>query len=177
MQETDPAAITAAHEAARTAETFDAALAADVDAAAVVAAETVAAPAVHDLQPIESGSARLARVGEELLAWMKTLTSAAVYHARVTFGFQVARVEGRAWHRPSNQDRLIVSKLGYRLYVRSRRHRDALLPGRSDKSFVKRVVAGPGGNPPRREAASIAASLPDDFIRRNAVSDTWGPEE
>ena len=35
------------------------------------------------------------RVGEELLAWLKTLASAAVYATLiVTFGFQVARVEG-----------------------------------------------------------------------------------
>ena len=40
-------------------------------------------------------SLRLERVGEELVAWLKTLASAAVYATLiVTFGFQVARVEG-----------------------------------------------------------------------------------
>ena len=35
------------------------------------------------------------RVVEELVAWLKTLASAAVYATLiVTFGFQVARVEG-----------------------------------------------------------------------------------
>ena len=39
----------------------------------------------------------LERVGEELVAWLKTLASAAVYATLiVTFGFQVARVEGQS---------------------------------------------------------------------------------
>ncbi|HUR19262.1 MAG TPA: hypothetical protein VMZ90_00545, partial [Vicinamibacterales bacterium] len=42
-------------------------------------------------------SALLSQVGEELFAWAKTLTSAAVYATLiVTFGFQVARVEGQS---------------------------------------------------------------------------------
>ena len=41
-------------------------------------------------------------VRDELVAWFKTLVSAAVYATLiVTFGFQVARVEGRAWRRRS----------------------------------------------------------------------------
>ncbi len=71
----------------------------------------------YGLDPLESGSARLARVGEELLAWLKTLTSAAVYATLiVTFGFQVARVEGQSMAPTlEDQDRLIVNKLAYRL--------------------------------------------------------------
>ena len=44
-----------------------------------------------------NAGARLAQVQEELIAWIKTLLSAAVYAILiVTFGFQVARVEGQS---------------------------------------------------------------------------------
>ena len=47
-----------------------------------------------DLRPTSPG-VRLAQVQEELIAWIKTLISAAVYAVLiVTFAFQVARVEG-----------------------------------------------------------------------------------
>ena len=54
---------------------------------------------------------------EELIAWIKTLVSAAVYAVLiVTFGFQVARVEGQSMAPTlEDQDRLIVNKLGYRI--------------------------------------------------------------
>jgi signal peptidase I len=60
----------------------------------------------------------LTRIGEELLAWFKTLVSAAVYATLiVTFGFQVARVEGQSMAPTlEDQDRLIVNKLAYRLH-------------------------------------------------------------
>src|SRR6476659_1556505 len=46
---------------------------------------------------IDGGSLRMERVVEELVAWLKTLASAAVYATLiVTFGFQVARVEGHS---------------------------------------------------------------------------------
>src|SRR5690606_33953890 len=58
------------------------------------------------------------RVGEELVAWFKTLVSAAVYATLiVTFGFQVARVEGHSMAPTlEDQDRLIVNKVAYRLH-------------------------------------------------------------
>src|SRR5688500_13088477 len=44
---------------------------------------------------LDGTSLWLNRLGEELVAWLKTLASAAVYATLiVTFGFQVARVEG-----------------------------------------------------------------------------------
>ena len=54
---------------------------------------------------------------DELIAWFKTLASAAVYATLiVTFGFQVARVEGQSMAPTlADQDRLIVNKLAYRL--------------------------------------------------------------
>src|SRR5262249_33276547 len=55
---------------------------------------------------------RLAQVKEEVTAWVKTLVSAAVYAVLiVTFGFQVARVEGQSMAPTlEDQDRLIVNK-------------------------------------------------------------------
>ena len=86
----------------------------------------------------------LARVQEEVWAWIKTIASAAVYAILiVTFGFQVARVEGMSMAPTlEDQDRLIVNKLIYRI---SSPHRGDIVmlyyPNNPDKSFVKRVIA------------------------------------
>jgi signal peptidase I len=126
-------------------------------------------------------SLSLARVGEELLAWLKTLTSAAVYATLiVTFGFQVARVEGQSMAPTlEDQDRLIVNKLEYRL--NSPQIGDIVMlyyPVDPDKSFVKRVVAGPGDTIRSVEGRLYRndVPLPDDFIPEEFRShDTWGP--
>ena len=123
-------------------------------------------------------------IGEELLAWFKTLVSAAVYATLiVTFGFQVARVEGQSMAPTlEDQDRLIVNKLEYRLPNHAPRVGDIVMllyPNDPEKSFVKRVVAEPGdtiksvnGRVYRNEVP-----LPDDFIPEEFRSyDTWGPE-
>jgi signal peptidase I len=87
------------------------------------------------------------RVGEELFAWLKTLASAAVYATLiVTFGFQVARVEGQSMAPTlADQDRLIVNKLAYR--IGTPQVGDIVMlyyPLNPDKSFVKRVIAEEG---------------------------------
>ena len=84
---------------------------------------------------------------DEVAAWVKTLLSAAVYALLiVTFGFQVARVEGQSMAPTlQDQDRLIVNKLAYRLG--SPRRGDIVMlyyPADPDKSFVKRVIAEEG---------------------------------
>ena len=58
---------------------------------------------------MDGGSLRMERVVEELVAWLKTLASAAVYATLiVTFGFQVARVEGHSMAPTlEDQDRLL----------------------------------------------------------------------
>jgi len=88
------------------------------------------------------------RVGEELLAWVKTFASAAVYATLiVTFGFQVARVEGKSMEPTlQDQDRLIVNKAAYRFFGEPERGDIVMLfyPRDPDKSFVKRVVAEEG---------------------------------
>jgi signal peptidase I len=81
---------------------------------------------------------------DELFAWFRTLLSAAVYATLiVTFGFQVARVEGQSMAPTlADQDRLIVNKLAYRLGSPRRGDIVMLLyPSDPDKSFVKRVIA------------------------------------
>ena len=126
----------------------------------------------------------MARVGEELVAWFKTLVSAAVYATLiVTFGFQVARVEGHSMAPTlEDQDRLIVNKLEYWLPNHDPAIGDIVMllyPNDPDKSFVKRVVAGPGdtirsvnGRVYRNDEP-----LPDDFIPEEYRQyDTWGPE-
>src|SRR5512145_1199923 len=67
--------------------------------------------------PLDGATMGVSRVVEEVVAWLKTLASAAVYATLiVTFGFQVARVEGQSMAPTlADQDRLIVNKLAYRL--------------------------------------------------------------
>ena len=74
-----------------------------------------AAPAV--VAPVDPARGRLDVWKDEFVAWLKTLASAAVYATLiVTFGFQVARVEGQSMAPTlADQDRLIVNKLRYRL--------------------------------------------------------------
>ena len=67
----------------------------------------------------DEGSFSLARVADEAVAWLKTLASAAVYATLiVTFGFQVARVEGHSMAPTlADRDRLIVNKAAYISWV------------------------------------------------------------
>ena len=85
---------------------------------------------------------------EEILAWLKTFASAAVYATLiVTFGFQVARVEGKSMEPTlQDQDRLIVNKATYRFFGDPEPGDIVMLyyPRDPDKTFVKRVVAQEG---------------------------------
>jgi signal peptidase I len=151
-----------------------------------VPAETraLAAPAAHHLEKAgrhRTWSASLARVGEELVAWFKTLVSAAVYATLiVTFGFQVARVEGQSMIPTlEDQDRLIVNKLAYRLG--SPQVGDIVMlyyPEDPEKSFVKRVVAEEGDTIRSASGRVFRNEIPldDTFIPEEYRSyDTWGP--
>jgi signal peptidase I len=123
-----------------------------------------------------------ARVAEELVAWVKTLVSAAVYATLiVTFGFQVARVEGQSMAPTlEDQDRLIVNKLAYRI---GKPHVGDIVmlyyPREPEKSFVKRIVAGPGQTIRSVNGHLFLDDVPlrDDFIPEGYldVHDTWGP--
>ncbi len=115
------------------------------------------------------------------MAWFKTLVSAAVYATIiVTFGFQVARVEGQSMVPTlEDQDRLIVNKLVYRWA--DPQVGDVVMlyyPEDPAKSFVKRIVAEAGdtirsaeGKVYRNEVLLDDSFIPDEY----RMSDTWGP--
>ncbi len=140
----------------------------------------------HSLPPgnvqTNTTSSTVARIGEELFAWFKTLVSAAVYATLiVTFGFQVARVEGQSMAPTlEDQDRLIVNKLIYKLH--KPQIGDIVMlyyPLDPDKSFVKRVVAEPGDTIKSINGRVYRNDVPlrDDFIPEEykSLNDTWGP--
>jgi signal peptidase I len=106
---------------------------------------------------------------DELVAWFKTLASAAVYATLiVTFGFQVARVEGQSMAPTlADQDRLIVNKLAYR--IGEPRRGDIVMlyyPADPDKSFVKRVIAEEGDEVRIVDGRVYVNDVPlaDDFV-------------
>jgi signal peptidase I len=106
---------------------------------------------------------------DELVAWFKTLASAAVYATLiVTFGFQVARVEGQSMAPTlADQDRLIVNKLAYR--IGEPRRGDIVMlyyPINPDKSFVKRVIAEEGEEVRIVDGIVYVNDVPmkDDFV-------------
>jgi signal peptidase I len=128
------------------------------------------------------GRAELARIGDELVAWFKTLASAAVYATLiVTFGFQVARVEGQSMAPTlADQDRLIVNKLAYR--IGEPRRGDIVMlyyPLNPDKSFVKRVIAEEGDAVRIVGGVVYVNDIPqrDEYVPMEFRShDDWGPQ-
>jgi signal peptidase I len=124
------------------------------------------------------------RVGvwrDEIVAWFKTLGSAAVYATLiVTFGFQVARVEGLSMAPTlEDQDRLIVNKLAYR--IGEPRRGDIVMlyyPVDPDKSFVKRVIGEEGDQVRIVDGRVFVNDVPmqDDFVAPEYRShDEYGP--
>jgi signal peptidase I len=130
----------------------------------------------------EGGALRMERVVEEVVAWLKTLASAAVYATLiVTFGFQVARVEGQSMAPTlADQDRLIVNKLAYR--IGEPQVGDIVMlyyPLNPNKSFVKRVIAAEGdqvrvvdGKVYRNDVLMDDGFVPLDYRSH----DDWGPQ-
>jgi signal peptidase I len=131
---------------------------------------------------IDSGSLRVGRIVEEIVAWLKTLASAAVYATLiVTFGFQVARVEGQSMAPTlADQDRLIVNKLAYR--IGEPRVGDVVMlyyPLNPEKSFVKRVIAEEGDTVRIVDGRVYRNDVPmdDSFVPQEYRShDDWGPQ-
>jgi signal peptidase I len=130
----------------------------------------------------DGGSISVGRVVEEVVAWLKTLASAAVYATLiVTFGFQVARVEGLSMAPTlADQDRLIVNKLAYRI---GEPHIGDIVmlyyPLNPEKSFVKRVIAEEGdqvrvvdGRVFRNDVPMDDAFVPNEYRSH----DDWGPQ-
>ena len=122
------------------------------------------------------------RAGEELVAWLKTFASAAVYATLiVTFGFQVARVEGKSMEPTlQDQDRLIVNKAVYKFFE-DPRPGDIVMhyyPADPDKSFVKRIIAQPGDTV-RIEDGTVyvnEAPFPDAVPPEFRSREDYGPE-
>ena len=125
---------------------------------------------------------RLAVWRDEFFAWVRTLASAAVYATLiVTFGFQVARVEGLSMAPTlADQDRLIVNKLEYRLHAPQRGDIVMLYyPVDPNKSFVKRVIAEDGDTVRVVDGRVYVNDVPmrDDFVPAEYRShDDWGPQ-
>jgi signal peptidase I len=142
----------------------------------------VAMPVPADAEVGSRTAERLALVRDELVAWFKTLASAAVYATLiVTFGFQVARVEGMSMSPTlEDQDRLIVNKLAYR--IGEPHHGDIVMlyyPIDPNKSFVKRVIAEEGDTVRIVDGHVYVneALMPDDFIPDvYRAHDDWGPQ-
>lgn len=121
------------------------------------------------------------RIAAEVLAAVQTLFSAAVYATLiVTFGFQVARVDGLSMAPTlEDHDRLIVNKLVYELG--DPRPGDIVMlyyPVNPEKMFVKRVIAKEGDSVRLVDGHVYVNDLPlhDDYVPEEFRShDDWGP--
>ena len=121
-------------------------------------------------------------LGDELLAWMKTVASAALYATLIiTFVFQVARVEGRSMAPTlEDHDRLIINKFAYRI---DEPHLGDIVmlyyPSDPSQSFVKRLIAGEGDQVRIVDGRVYrnGVLLDDSFVLPDYRShDDWGPE-
>jgi signal peptidase I len=122
------------------------------------------------------------RIRDDVLATVQTLLSAAVYATLiVTFGFQVARVDGLSMEPTlEDHDRLIVNKLVYELG--DPRPGDIVMlyyPPNPEKMFVKRVIAKEGDSVQiiRGRIHINGNPVSDDYLTDEWRShDDWGPE-
>ncbi len=123
-----------------------------------------------------------ARIGREIASGVQTLISAAVYATLiVTFGFQVARVDGLSMAPTlEDHDRLIVNKLVYELG--EPRPGDIVMlyyPVNPEKMFVKRVIAKEGDTVRIVDGRVYVNDQPlrDDYVPNEFRShDDWGPQ-
>jgi signal peptidase I len=155
------------------------------------AALAIAAPAVSELvvteavpmatlERADAGAWR--RMGREVVAGVQTLLSAAVYATLiVTFGVQVARVDGLSMAPTlEDHDRLIVNKLVYELG--EPRPGDIVMlyyPLNPEKMFVKRVIAREGDTVRIIDGRVYVNDIPlhDEYVPAEFRShDDWGPQ-
>ena len=145
------------------------------DVASVGQAIAVAPP------PVVSRDHLWLRMGREVVSGIQTLLSAAVYATLiVTFGFQVARVDGQSMSPTlEDHDRLIVNKFVYE--IAEPRPGDIVMlyyPLNPDKMFVKRVIAKESDTVRIVEGKVYVNDLPlhDDYVPEEFRShDDWGP--
>ncbi len=122
------------------------------------------------------------RIGAEVVAGLQTLLSAAVYATLiVTFGFQVARVDGRSMSQTlEDHDRLIVNKIVYE--IGEPLPGDIVMlyyPRDPEKMFVKRVIAREGDRVSIVDGRVTVNDVPlrDDYVPSEYRShDDWGPQ-
>jgi signal peptidase I len=132
--------------------------------------------------PAEPGESAWTRAGHEVVGAFKTLVSAAVYATLiVTFGFQVARVDGLSMAPTlEDHDRLIVNKLVYELS--EPRPGDIVMlyyPLNPEKMFVKRVIAKEGDIVRLVDGHVYVNDVPlhDDYVPQEFRShDDYGPQ-
>jgi signal peptidase I len=130
----------------------------------------------------DAGISVWARMGHEIVAGLQTLVSAAVYATLiVTFGFQVARVDGLSMAPTlEDHDRLIVNKLVYELG--DPRPGDIVMlyyPLNPEKMFVKRVIAREGDTVRIVDGRVYVNDVPlhDEYVPQEFRShDDWGPQ-
>jgi signal peptidase I len=125
------------------------------------------APATTDIGRTRPAAWR--RMAAEIAAGVQTLFSAAVYATLiVTFGFQVARVDGLSMAPTlEDHDRLIVNKLVYE--IGDPRPGDIVMlyyPLNPEKMFVKRVIAKEGDRVQIVEGRVYVNDVPlhDDYV-------------
>ncbi len=135
--------------------------------------------------PVEPAALRVnpwRRAAREIVTGLQTLVSAAVYATLiVTFGFQVARVDGLSMAPTlEDHDRLIVNKLVYELG--EPRPGDIVMlyyPLNPEKMFVKRVIAKEGDTVRIVDGKVYVNDQPlrDDYVPAEFRShDDWGPQ-
>jgi signal peptidase I len=134
--------------------------------------------------PPAKRSFSLTRVADEAAAWFRTLASAGVYATLiVTFGFQVARVDGQSMAPTlADHDRLIINKAAYLPWIGEPQIGDIVMlyyPIKPEKAFVKRVIAGEGdilrivaGKVYRNDVLVDDSFVPTEYRSH----DDWGPE-
>jgi signal peptidase I len=140
---------------------------------------SLAAAPMPDASPAVSAWRRM---GREIVAAVQTLLSAAVYATLiVTFGFQVARVDGLSMAPTlEDRDRLIVNKLVYELG--EPRPGDIVMlyyPLNPEKMFVKRVIAREGDTVRIVDGRVYVNDIPlaDNYVPPEFRShDDWGPQ-
>ncbi len=152
-----------------------------------LAGTTAAAEEIRTLPQPDVPDARSAalaawrRIASEVTTGVRTLFSAAVYATLiVTFGFQVARVDGLSMAPTlEDHDRLIVNKLVYE--IGDPRPGDIVMlyyPLNPEKMFVKRVIAQEGDVVRIVDGHVYVNDIPlhDDYVPEQFRShDDWGP--
>jgi signal peptidase I len=168
---------------------FDAGQVPPAEAAAPEALTASSDPAAGAAPPADAETASpasamsvCARIGRDIVSGLQTLLSAAVYATLiVTFGFQVARVDGLSMAPTlEDHDRLIVNKLVYE--IGDPRPGDIVMlyyPLNPEKMFVKRVIAKEGDSVRIVDGRVTVNDVPlhDDYVPVEFRShDDWGPQ-